>query len=223
MQRRYAEPDYAFGQLMLTLRLRIGLTQASLARILGVTRQALGGWEAGRSYPKTNHLKHFITLALEHQVFSNGKEAEEIRALWRAAHQKVLLDERWLQDVLSLQTQAVPAASRLPDTDWATLVDWGDVLDAGAFYGREEELALLSRWLVEERCRTVSVLGLGGIGKSALVATAMRQVVQHFEVVIWRSVRDAPTCEAVLDDILHVLAPSHCAKCLTHWMHACAC
>ena len=36
----YRERDYAFGQAMLTLRSSIGLTQAGLAELLGVSRRA---------------------------------------------------------------------------------------------------------------------------------------------------------------------------------------
>jgi hypothetical protein len=53
----------------------------------------------------------------------------------------------------------------------------------------------------------VSVLGLGGIGKSALAVQLMHQGAPHFEMVIWRSLRDAPPCEVLLDDCLRVLAP----------------
>ncbi|TMB77757.1 MAG: hypothetical protein E6J48_12865 [Chloroflexi bacterium] len=42
----YGERDYAFGQRMLTLRTTIGLTQANVAQHLGVSRKAVGGWEA---------------------------------------------------------------------------------------------------------------------------------------------------------------------------------
>src|ERR1700730_1828574 len=45
----YGEQDYAFGQAMLTLRTTIGLTQAGLARHLGVSRRAVGKWEVGSS------------------------------------------------------------------------------------------------------------------------------------------------------------------------------
>jgi len=69
------------------------------------------------------------------------------------------------------------------------------------------ELNLLSEWIVEERCRVVSVLGQGGIGKSTLATKVMHRVAEHFEVVIWCSLRDVPTCEALLDDCLQVLAP----------------
>ena len=58
----------------------------------------------------------------------------------------------------------------------------------------------------------VSVVGLGGIGKSALSVTLMRQVAPHFAVVIWRSLHDAPGPEALLDDLLQALGsrpPAH--------------
>ena len=100
----YRKQDYEFGQQMLTLRMSIGLTQAGLAEILGVSRNAVGGWEAGQSYPKAEHLKHFITLGLQQHAFTVRHEEEEIRVLWRVAHQKVLLDERWLQEMLRQQT-----------------------------------------------------------------------------------------------------------------------
>ena len=72
-------------------------------------------------------------------------------------------------------------------------VDWGDAPDVASFYGREWELDLLSEWVVEERCRVVSVLGQGGIGKSALATKVMHRVAKDFEVVIWRSLRDVPS------------------------------
>jgi len=56
----YGKHDYAFGQMMLTLRTNIGLTQAGLAELLGVSRRAVSEWEAGSTYPKAGHLKAFM-------------------------------------------------------------------------------------------------------------------------------------------------------------------
>src|SRR5256884_4233152 len=214
---RYREPDTAFGQLMLTLRTRIGLTQAELAKLLGISRHAVAEWEAGRSYPTAEHLKTCIALGVQQQAFASGRRAEEIRALWHAAHQKVLLDEAWLQRVLSQQPsplmEVAVEQSRVaevlstPQTLRGPWVDWGEALDVLSFYGREEELATLEQWIVEERCRVVSVLGMGGIGKSALAVRVMHRVAAHFEVVLFRSLRNAPDCSALLDDCLSVLSP----------------
>ena len=208
----YRDRDYAFGQIMLTLRTLLRLTQTELADALGVTRRAIGDWEAGLTYPKVKHLKQFVVLAIEHRAFPAGREAEEVRALWHAAHQKVLLDEAWLAALLSPLSQSAEetvdtAAVPVSQARDGLRIDWGDAPAINAFYGREWELHLLTSWVVEERCRVVSVLGLGGIGKSALVTRLMQRVAPHFEVVIWRSLRDAPTCDVLLDGCLQVLAP----------------
>ena len=96
----YGERDYAFGQAMLTLRTTIGLTQAGLAELFGISRRSVGEWEAGSSYPNAEHLKAFLVLCVRAAAFPQGREEEEIRALWKAAHQKVLLDEAWLSALL---------------------------------------------------------------------------------------------------------------------------
>src|SRR6266700_7180956 len=171
----YRERDYAFAQLMLTLRTTIGLTQAGLADRLGVSRRAVAEWEAGSSYPKAERLKQLSELGVQLQVFPAGREAEEIRALWRAAHQKLLLDEAWLHDLvappvpLQLFPQVEPTvAPAFEETAAFPRVVWVGALDVSHFAGREVEVAELTQWIVQERCRLVSVLGMGGIGKSML-------------------------------------------------------
>src|SRR6516225_9139506 len=216
----YRERDYAFGQLMLTLRTAMGLTQATLADLLGVRRRTVIDWEGGLTAPSVDHLKHFVVLAQERQAFPAGREAEEVRALWQAAHQKVPLDEAWLGGLLSNAEASLASQPgeksglTAPPSDTLTSlssgeprVDWDEAPDVAVFYGREWELDTISDWVVEERCRVVSVLGQGGIGKSALATQVMHRVAERFEVVIWRSLRDVPSCEALLDSCLQVLDP----------------
>ncbi|HEY5005019.1 MAG TPA: NB-ARC domain-containing protein, partial [Ktedonobacteraceae bacterium] len=214
----YRERDYAFGQAMLTLRINIGVTQTGLAERLGITRKAINRWEAGDSYPKVSHLKALLAFALEQRAFPAGREEEEIRAFWHAARQKVLLDERWLQEMLGQQprltlliSQHVEETSNTRQIVAQSLrqpqVDWSDAPVVLSFYGRAEEASMLTQWVIEEHCRVVSVLGMGGIGKSALAVHVMHQIAEHFEVVIWRSLRDAPPCETLLDECLQLLAP----------------
>ncbi len=221
----YGERDYAFGQAMLTLRTSTGLTQAGLADLLHVSRRAVAEWEADSSYPKADHLKRLIALGVQQQAFAAGREVEEIRAFWQAAHQKVLLDELWLAELLSQQRPPPPLATPQPikqtiardqavaQSAGGPRVDWGDALAVPTFYGREREMALLTEWVIQERCRVVSVLGLGGIGKSAPVVSLMHQVAQRFEVVIWRSLRDAPPAKRYWKTACRRLLPSRSPTC----------
>src|SRR2546421_12987937 len=110
----YRERDYPFGQAMLTLRTSIGLTQAGLAALLGVSRRAVAEWEGGSNYPKAEHLQHVLELCVQQQVFEPGREAEEIRALWKTAHQRVLLDEGWLAAVLAQPSAPVVSMPSTP-------------------------------------------------------------------------------------------------------------
>ena len=219
----YRDRDYAFGQVILTLRTTIGLTQAGLATVLGISRRSLADWEASVKYPRPEHLKAFITFAVQRHAFRAGEARQHIRDLWQLSRQKMLLDETWLTALLTSSDAQPPTAPPLADSLSPLLptrddqiepsarsqrVEWGDALAVPALYGREWELPLLSDWIVTERCRVVSVLGLGGIGKSSLAVTLMHHVAPHFDVVIWRSLRDIPTCDVLLDDMLHVLAAS---------------
>jgi len=125
----YGERDYAFGQAMLSLRTTIGLTQAGLADLLGVSRRAVGEWEAGSSYPTAHHLQHVMTLAVQQHAFPPGREAQEIRALWKAAHQKVLLDEQWLSALLN-QPSPPPAPVPVEEAQGAAVVSAPPLLPA---------------------------------------------------------------------------------------------
>ncbi len=72
--------------------------------------------------------------------------------------------------------------------------------------GAKAELATLQQWVLADRCRVVALLGMGGIGKTSLALTFARQAVPHFEVVLFRSLRNAPSLSAMLDSLLRVVA-----------------
>lgn len=82
--------------------------------------------------------------------------------------------------------------------------DWGEAPDVPTFYGRDQELNDLHQWIVEEHCRLVALVGLGGIGKTAIAKKLAEKVQQggNFERLIWRSLRNAPTPEKLLEDLL---------------------
>ncbi|WP_169220487.1 NB-ARC domain-containing protein [Brasilonema sp. UFV-L1] len=77
--------------------------------------------------------------------------------------------------------------------DWQEIVDsfanedWDEAPDVPVFYGRTEELATLQQWIVQDRCRVVALLGMGGIGKTALAVRCVEQIKGEFEYFVWRS------------------------------------
>ncbi|HSM83969.1 MAG TPA: hypothetical protein VLS96_19925, partial [Nodosilinea sp.] len=115
----------------------------------------------------------------------------------------------------------------------ALTLDWGEAIDASLFYGRAAELDTLEQWIQRDRCRLVAILGMGGIGKTALsVKLAQRMgewesdgarenpqphhpvtpslhypiTPQPFTTIIWRTLRNAPPLELLLTDLIQVLS-----------------
>lgn len=100
-----------------------------------------------------------------------------------------------LQRLLSSQEQEQPCDKTLlgvPDSRQCVLRDRGDAPDTSVFYGNTEELATLKDWVLEDRCKLIAIVGIAGIGKTALVTKLMEEVEDEFEYVIWRSLRAYP-------------------------------
>lgn len=84
---------------------------------------------------------------------------------------------------------------------------WGAIPDVSYFQGREEEVATLLQWMGAEPCRLIGVLGMVGIGKTALVAKVLQELAVPstevaFDVVVWRSLQPSLPLDTLLTDLL---------------------
>src|SRR5438105_14349824 len=172
----------SFRGLLLRHRARTRLLQRDLAARAGVSRNTIQDWESGVNFPAAERLQALIRVLLEAGGLTAGHEASEAHALWQAVQREsprvhAPFDEQWfarlLADHASLTPgpptealHAVPAATAGPRAV-ERAQDWGEAPDTMGFVGRADELALLRRWVLEERCRLVAVLGMGGIGKTS--------------------------------------------------------
>ncbi len=80
---------------------------------------------------------------------------------------------------------------------------WGEIPDISGFYGRDEELSTLTGWINKDQCRLLTVLGIGGVGKTTLIAKLAKQVQNQFEFIIWRSLHKAPAFEDTMTILLN--------------------
>ncbi|MDX2240974.1 MAG: NB-ARC domain-containing protein [Leptolyngbyaceae cyanobacterium bins.302] len=90
---------------------------------------------------------------------------------------------------------------------------------ASVFFGRTHELGILHQWILLDDVRLVLLSGMGGIGKTALIARFARQNQTEFEMVVVRSLNCAPSLQNVLENLLTTLLgeqialPSSMAEC----------
>lgn len=112
-----------------------------------------------------------------------------------------------LQQILIAQYQPGQSAST-PDPFAQATIALPDVsvsIDLDAFYGRTSELQQLEQWSLVDRCRLITLLGIGGIGKTSLALKLVRQLQPQFEGVIWVPLENAPPLKTVLAQIIQSL------------------
>ncbi|WP_315791604.1 NB-ARC domain-containing protein [Fischerella sp. JS2] len=117
--------------------------------------------------------------------------------------------KRFLAGKVPINAGAFKAYCQVLGLNWNEIVerngqqDWGEAPDVSIFFGRIEELHTLKQWIVQDNCRLLLLLGMGGIGKTALAAKLAQQLQNEFDFIIWRSLRNAPLVEEVLAEVIH--------------------
>lgn len=57
--------------------------------------------------------------------------------------------------------------------------------ELGVFYDRTSELETLKTWILQERCRLITITGISGIGKTQLAVKLLQEIKYDFEYILW--------------------------------------
>jgi WD40 repeat protein/transcriptional regulator with XRE-family HTH domain len=193
-----------------------GWSQADLAEKVGCDTKTIGRWERGDGIPRPYHRQTLCELF--------GKNAEELGLVTENStttqpapfpgHHSAPAEESLLPispTTLSQPTMPEEVHAGVHISSALPREDWGEAPDIVHLYGREKEYAELTHWIRDSRSRVVAILGMGGVGKTAVAAMIAMHMKQNFEYVFWRSLQNAPPPEIFL---------KQCIGFLSHQQHA---
>jgi hypothetical protein len=81
--------------------------------------------------------------------------------------------------------------------------DWEEKIAVNNFIGRESELAKIALWILQDRCRTIAICGISGIGKSMFATKLVETIQTSFQYVFWRSLQQPPRLELLLTNLIN--------------------
>lgn len=152
-----------------------GVTADQINKGCGVSKQTIIHWLRGhtakpRVWEDVVKVASYLKLKrheLDELLLAGGGPPVEVLRQ-NAAYRKLL--EAWLKNGVSRP-------------------DWGDAPAVERFYGREQEIGQLTKWLANETCHLVGIFAMGGMGKTMLAAKVARSLASSFEIVFWRTLR----------------------------------
>jgi len=153
------ETETSFGALISRRRKALGLLQKELALQVGCSVTAVQKIERDERRPSRAMAERLA-------------EALDVRADERATFVLVARGERLIERLLPVSEPILPIADLRPARGRVALP-----VVSTPLFGRDTELAAISRLLHDPQCRLVTLIGPGGIGKTQLAIEAVTQ--QH--------------------------------------------
>jgi NB-ARC domain len=142
------------------------------------------------------------------QILNPGTEFEEVSiGTWKRFLRGKAVRREYFQafcQILGFEWQNMAATPKI--SPLIANCDLGEAPGLSIFVSRSTEMATLKRWIVNDKVRLVSLLGMGGIGKTSLAARIVEEVAGEFEYVIWRSLVSVPSIEQIIGDWLQLFS-----------------
>jgi WD40 repeat protein/transcriptional regulator with XRE-family HTH domain len=185
----YVEKYHPFHTQLRYEREQRGWTQAELAEKVGCDQKTVGNWESGKQFPRPYHRQEICK--------SFGKT----------------LAEMGLTSDFTTEIAAIEAENTAEPVSQALVrEDLSEAPQIANLYGREQEYQTLLKWLSRDHCKVVTVLGMGGVGKTVLTAEVARQMHKDFTYIFWRTLQDAPPFALFMKQCLVFLSHQQLAE-----------
>jgi WD40 repeat protein/transcriptional regulator with XRE-family HTH domain len=190
-------PATAIGTRMRHLRQQMGKSLSEVARAVGYSKSYLSAVENNVTLPS-------LQLVQEYERALQLRSGELVEVLVGGQLEQLPRGRRRTMSsplVLPATAVALDSLAARPRSDLE------EAPHVSRLYGRDEEQELLWRWVTQDRCRLIAIVGIGGVGKTALAAALVQRLrsSSDFQGLLWLSLHTPLSRGRLLDRCLRFL------------------
>jgi WD40 repeat protein len=115
------------------------------------------------------------------------------------------VDKRTLQRFFQAFDLILDSSDYIKPQTYSSYQYWGEAPQI-SISGRTQELHQLQEWVIKSYIRLVALTGIGGVGKTALSVKISQILAPQFDIVIWQSLRNAPSLMELLNSVVQFLS-----------------
>lgn len=155
----------------------------------------------------------YIKVLEKYKTYDEGYVKNEASALWKRLSDVlgVPVTKKTFRGKLEERSQLhqVPKSEARKQCEQLVATsyqDWGAAPPVSYCYGRTQELDTLKKWILQDKCNLILLLGQGGIGKTTLSIKLAKEIQNNFDYIIWRSLEASPSVEKILTDAIQLFS-----------------
>lgn len=191
------------------------LKRSDISEAINRFKDHVGILDDYRTVTRGSEIRHFaLNLWCGKSQFMKNDNLQKFHEVWEANRSKKSKEVAGGITSVNLSESTPSVETAKENRPWQSSSNnhsWGEAPDVSKFYGRQSELATLQTWIVDDGCRLITILGMGGMGKTALSVKLAQQLESEFQKIIWRSLRNAPPLQTLLQDLLLTLSEQQIA------------
>ena len=244
MYDRHPVPQYqqSFCDFLASLRMRRFRAQSDAATYFHCHRSTISRYETGDVEPPIGYLAHLLFLVSErHEPTEPIRETllkEANRAIrrvyqseppFRSWESLIYCSQEYIDSQLSQsdRTERHEEYESHVEVVSSKLGYWGVSPDISRFQNRLNEIEKVCKWIIDDRCRLIGIIGLAGMGKSMLAKKIAVDVAVDFDCIMWLSLQIPLPLQQVLHECIKTIEkrafddiPSELNLLLNHFIEA---
>ncbi|MDJ0553187.1 MAG: sigma factor-like helix-turn-helix DNA-binding protein [Microcoleaceae cyanobacterium MO_207.B10] len=123
-------------------------------------------------------------------------------------HDNVNIGGQFIQTIEDKKRRSPSSPDTTQNKNQSPIINLKDAPKLTCNSHRTSEISTLKQWILESNIHLITIYGLNGIGKSALILKLVEEINTEFDYIIWKTLDDAPQLSTLKTELKEFFSQS---------------